>query len=261
MLSALPNNFILFYPLCRTLTLPLLVFLCFSTPSQAQLPPPPRLWNTQELTPVPTNTDSYSIPEVNNIQEYDNQSNSVEFRAPSSPSYFNDSERYIVYVENNNYQTLQQVRLIEPTAYIRNFQGRSVIQAGVFSKPDNAQRRINQLAASGIYGGQITTSSGQQIGSFPQGGNFPRTAAIGRNLPQSGSRSYYVVIPTSSEQASAIAQRIQSQTGFFQGVEPRRDRRGSHVSVGPFVKRSDAQKWKKYLQGMGFDNSRLYYGR
>jgi hypothetical protein len=189
----------------------------------------------------------------NSVDQSSGQNQSyVEFNATPSNQYLQNSERYLVYVDSNNLQTLQQVRQIEPTAYVRQFQRRYIIQAGVFNESANAQRRIRELAAYGVNNTRIFGLNQRQ--------EIPNNDAIG-GIEEQVSRYYYVVIPSSAEDAAKIADRIQQNTGFYRGISAKNHGLGHHVAVGPFAQPSDAQKWNNYLHNMGFGNARVYYGR
>ena len=56
--------------------------------------------------------------------------------------YNQNTESYLVIVDNTDSRLLQQVQIVEPTAFAGIFLERSVIQAGVFSRLNNAQERI-----------------------------------------------------------------------------------------------------------------------
>lgn len=175
----------------------------------------------------------------------------LKSKTKSPEEYFAKSEFYLVYVDSNNSQTLQTVRQLEPNAYIREFQGRYVIQAGVFSKSANAQRRIRQLEAYGVSNTKVF--------------NFNKRQGVTNNDVISGveeqvSRYYYVVIPSIPEDAISITNRIRQDTGFYWGINTRNHGLGHHVAVGPFTQHSEARKWNKYLHNMGFSNARVYYG-
>ncbi len=59
-------------------------------------------------------------------------------------------QQYVVFVNGSSEELLNQVRLVEPTAFRTTFQGQSVIQAGRFSYSTNAQQRVTDLAAQGV---------------------------------------------------------------------------------------------------------------
>ena len=187
---------------------------------------------------------------------------------PSQPEQFSqynqNFERYSVYVDGNDPQTLQAIRQIEPSAYIRQYQGRNVIQSGVFNRVSNAQQRVNELQSRGIYNARIISfGNGQQIdvgnGTFGGRNNI--------NPPKQASR-YYVVIPTTQEQLPAIADQIRQNLARFSqdlgrsgGILERTQPRGPHVAIGPFSDQFQAGEWNKYLRNLGYKNTRVYYGK
>ncbi|WP_375501309.1 hypothetical protein [uncultured Nostoc sp.] len=188
---------------------------------------------------------------------------------PSQPAQFSqynqNFERYLVYVDGNDFQTLQAIRQIEPSAYIRQYQGRNVIQSGVFNRVSNAQQRVNELQSRGIYNARIISfGNGQEIdvGNGTFGGDRNNI-----NPPKQASR-YYVVIPATQEQLPAIAEQIRQNLARFSqdlgragGVLERTQPRGPHVAIGPFSDRFQAGEWNKYLRNLGYKNARVYYGK
>jgi hypothetical protein len=262
-----------------------LALLPDSTPAQAQvtksgfslaqrtvvnsLPPPPSLqtipYNQQPLTkpsqPIQTvpwksyNQNFQSPPRVR-VNQY-NQ-NSRPYQTVQANSYSWSAERYIVYVDSNDYQQLQRVRQLESSAYIRNYNGRAVIQSGAFTKQANAQQRVRELELNGIYGARIVrASSGQQVGSATS------TSYAASTRPSRTERSnyYYVIIPARSQDLSAIASRIRQNSGRYDIVVERQKPLGPHVAVGAFSQRTDAERWNDYLRELGFGNARVYYGK
>jgi hypothetical protein len=188
---------------------------------------------------------------------------------PSQRSQFSqynqNFERYFVYVDGSDFETLQAIRQIEPSAYIRQYQGRSVIQSGVFNRVSNAQQRVSELQSRGIYNAQIISfANGQEIdvGNRDFVGdrnNISATRPVSR---------YYVIIPTTLEQLSAIASQVRQNLGQFSqdlgrsgAVLERTQPRGPHVAIGPFSDRFPAQEWNKYLRNIGYRNARVYYGK
>jgi hypothetical protein len=271
-----------------------------STPAQAQiyssnvillaqevgetLPPPPIIPFGQQPSPQLQPLDesqfeqdfqpSQSVP--NNQFEQDFQpsqpvpNNQFEPNfQPSQPEQFSqynqNFERYLVYVDGSDFQTLQAIRQIEPSAYIRQFQGRNVIQSGVFNRVSNAQQRVSELQSRGIYSARIISfSNGQEINAGNRGFVGDRT---NRNPPRQASR-YYVAIPTTPEQLPAIAAQVRQNLARFSqdlgragGVLERTQPRGPHVAVGPFSDRFQAEEWNKYLRNTGYGNARVYYGK
>ena len=63
------------------------------------------------------------------------------FKAPSI------AQSYRVEVLGNNQQTLQQVRNIEPQAFVKG----NIIQVGIFQDKDNAATLVQELALKGLW--------------------------------------------------------------------------------------------------------------
>jgi hypothetical protein len=59
-------------------------------------------------------------------------------------------QQYVVFVNGGSDLLLEQVRFIEPTAFRTNHQGQTVIQAGRFNSPQNANNRLNELSMQGM---------------------------------------------------------------------------------------------------------------
>ncbi|MFN6569788.1 hypothetical protein A6770_14280 [Nostoc minutum NIES-26] len=192
--------------------------------------------------------------EFNQYQPNLQPTQSVEFN-----QYSQSFQRYLVYVDNYNYQTLQQVRQIEPGAYIRQYQGRSVIQSGVFNRLSNAQERVRQLESYRIYGAQIVSfTDGREI---PTSSYSSNTGDRGVGVSRGESSRYYVAIPAKSEELPAIAERIRQNTRLSGFIFQRQSPRGPHVAVGPFAQRTEAEEWNNRLQNLGFGDARVYYGK
>jgi hypothetical protein len=253
-----------------------LALLPDSTPAQAQvtksgfllaertvvnsLPPPPIMQTipdtpSQRTQTVPWNSYNQNFQSPPRVRVNQYNQNFRPYQTIQANSYNWSAERYIVYVDGGDYQQLQRVRQLESSAYIRNQNGRSVIQSGAFSKPANAQQRVRELELNGIYGARIVrASSGQQVSYSP---NSPNN----RNSRPQRSSYYYVTIPARSQDLSAIASRIRQNSGRYDIVVERQQPLGPHVAVGPFAQRSDAERWNEYLRKSGFGNARVYYGK
>ncbi|AUT00274.1 hypothetical protein CLI64_07680 [Nostoc sp. CENA543] len=166
--------------------------------------------------------------------------------------YNQSFQRYSVYVESNSEWTLQQIRQnVEPSAYFRQLNGRSVIQSGVFNEQGNAQQRVRQLNAIGVYGARIV-SDGQQIPSNPGNGNTGNVGSKSR---------YYVTIPTKPQDLSIVANQVRQVTGLYGLVAEKRQPLGPHVAIGPFRQRTEAESWNNIVRDRGFGNARVYYDR
>ncbi|MGB3202466.1 MAG: hypothetical protein WBA99_16290 [Nodosilinea sp.] len=68
----------------------------------------------------------------------------------ATPQLPPSGQQYLIYVNDTSEATLNQVRLVEPTAFRTTFQGRSVVQAGRFNLPGNAQQRVSELGTLGV---------------------------------------------------------------------------------------------------------------
>lgn len=227
------------------------------------LPPPP-------ISPVPFGQSPLPQVQPSQFGQYQ-PPQSVEFQYQPSQSvefnqYSQNFQRYLVFVDNYNYQTLDRVRQIEPGAYIRQYQGRSIVQSGAFNRLSNAQERVRQLESYGIYGAQII-SDGQAVPTSPYSPTpsysptSPYTGDPGVGVYRGESSRYYVAIPASTENLPAIAERIRQNTGLSGFILQRQSPRGPHVAVGPFARRTEAEEWNNRLQNLGFGDARVYYGK
>jgi hypothetical protein len=193
------------------------------TLAQNTLPPPP-INVPSELPPI---APPEALPAVN--------------LAPASvPATYLKGHR--VYVNGDSPLLLQQVRSVEPTAFVQTYQGRRVIQVGLFSNEVNARQKVDQLAAQGIQSEVTNELMGSALSSGPQ------------------TKGYYVVIPA----AQADLPQIRDQAlrmGVPQHLLSLRDRPlGTHVAVGPFPQKKDAQEVEQYLHKGGL-NTRVYFDR
>ncbi|AFY53570.1 hypothetical protein Riv7116_0995 [Rivularia sp. PCC 7116] len=181
--------------------------------------------------------------------------------------YNPNSESYLVIVDNTDSGLLERVRLVEPTAFAGDFIGRSVIQAGVFRRLDNAQERIRQLQAYSIGSRIYSRTTGREIansygGDFSNPGNVSDPIARNNNRSQKRIKYYYVAIPDKPDKLFQIENQIrQSAGGQSVGVAVKNAPRGPHVAVGPFAGRLQAEQWNYYIRSLGLNNARVYYGK
>lgn len=88
--------------------------------------------------------------------------------ADSGPAAPASGEQYLVLVNGSSDLLLQQVRQVEPGAFVNYVDGRSVIQAGRFSSYQNAQVRAGELSNFGIGAEvQATDYAGAPIAVAP----------------------------------------------------------------------------------------------
>jgi hypothetical protein len=272
MFNHIPNKFIVFQ------MMPLflggwLALIANGNPAQAQinnkgvllsqrtvfetLPPPP---NLQE---IPYNEQPFNQSQPIQLGQFEQYEQNL---LPSQPvgaiQYSQNFQRYLVYVESGNSQTLQKVRRIEPGAYFRQYQGRSIIQSGIFNRQSNAEQRVRELESSGVNGARIISfANGQEITTTSYTTTPYRGDSPDRGNSRGQNSQYYVAIPANSRDLPAIASRIQQNIGRSGWVFQRQQPLGPHVAVGPFAQRTDAEQWNKYLQDLGFGNARVYYGK
>ncbi len=192
----------------------------------------------------------------------------VQAQIPNNSQYNQNFERYFVYVDSSDYQTLQRIRQIEQNAYIRNYNGRKVIQSGVFNGQSNAQKRVGELKSNGINGAKIVNYenieltpnySDQPIMPFDNSGYNRQNYT--NNYQQEKINSYYVVIPSNGKNLRSLGTDIRQKVSLNINVFRRNQPRGAHIAVGPFSDRNEAEQWNNYLQNSGYGNARVYYGK
>lgn len=168
----------------------------------------------------------------------------LDFRVrQAQPSSAPKADSYLVYVNNPNATRLEQVKQLEPAAFLRQFQGQSVIQAGVFSQSLNATNIAKQLQSQGIATRVVNLTTGKEIATSAR------------------SKFYFVVIPVGKQDLPLIERQVkQLPTKVPAIISQRQEPRGSHLRVGPFMQRDKAESYNRYLIGSGLSNARVYYG-
>lgn len=214
--------------------------------AQTLPPPPPR-----ERAPLPTVAPSAPLPTIP-VQPIPGQPrqpqivpptpNERVFEAPRPNPVQLSPGRFRVLVENDSPFVLQQVRSIQPDAFIQTIEGRRVIQAGLFSSEINARQQVALLANQGVRA-RVTTQGGQSIGDVNTGGG------------------YMVVIPGSRDDLQTYYSRV-IQLGISQSAIRMRDHpRGLHLAVGPFANRREAERVSGELRDRGNMDARVFYDR
>ncbi|TAE60556.1 MAG: hypothetical protein EAZ76_01495 [Nostocales cyanobacterium] len=254
-----------------------LVFTPQSSQAQTALPNLYQIPNQQILPQLQ--------PQGNQIVDfYTNNPINQNNRTTQANQFAPGFDKYIVYVNSDDRGILQRIKQIETSAYIREVNGVKFIQSGVFTRPDNAERRVRELASNGIMGAGIlgSSNSGQlfdynsttvpnnnnndnnkysynnSINSTP---NIINNFSSNHSFTQSQTKYYYVVIPTSRNNLDFLGQEIQQKIGGNANVYKRYQPRGTHIAVGAFQERSDAEQWNDYLKSLGYGNARVYYGQ
>lgn len=208
------------------------------------------------------------------------------------------SQRYMVYVNGNSPLLLDQVRLVQPDAFRQQYNGRTVIQAGLYNSEQNAREQVQQLANYGI-GADITSvqravpaansfasvpsppsysatngssvpisvvpvpDNSVEFGQAPNSTLPPPPGATASGIPPAGgapSSAYYVVIPSGQQTMATLRNQIVDLGISPNLVQTRTAPHGPHVAVGPFSNRSDAEEWNRFLTGFGMD-ARVHFQR
>lgn len=169
----------------------------------------------------------------------------LDFQVPVANPPSINLESYLVYVNDASSLTLQQVRTLEPTAFVRQHNGRSVIQAGVFNKDSNAKQQAKALQAKGIEARIVSLATGEET-----------EFALNSN-------SYFVVIPASRENLPLIESQVKQLRIDIPAVVSQKEQptRGPHVRIGPLSERRQAERLNRYMLDSGLKNARVYYGR
>ncbi|MDJ1178292.1 hypothetical protein PJF56_05405 [Roseofilum sp. BLCC_M91] len=190
-------------------------------------------------------------------------------RIPGNPNppYVNPSfYPYVVVVNGNSPLLLEQVQRIVPDAFVRQMGGRTVIQAGAFQFNGSAQERLSELRSRGILA-EVVTRQGETLagGSTYPAPTYPTPTPpanpINPNPAGVWDKGYYVVIPSSQDNVTVIANRVRQIVPNTVSVMAKRSRRGMHVAVGPYANRSEAAEMMLFLHNSGLNNARVYFGR
>lgn len=210
--------------------------------------------NAAETQPVADNKTAIPNSELR-ISNSNFTPRELDFQAPSSvpvnpapvkpvpidPVPTPRTTSYLVYVNNPNALTLKQIKQFEPSAFVRSYRQKNVIQAGIFQQPANAQKLAVALESQGIDARIVNLTTGEDT-------DFT-------------SKFYFVVIPAKQNKLGAIEQRIQQlRMGMPVRVSQRQEPR-THVRVGPFLAKEQAENWRRYLRASGLRKARVYYGQ
>jgi hypothetical protein len=206
--------------------------------SGVNLPPPP------PATPLGFPPSQLPTVNPNNVAPVPGEK---VFQAPVanppllSPSAANLNQ-YRVFVDGDSPLLLQEVKRVEPGAFVQRLDGRRVIQVGVFRTEANARQRMAELEAQGVATQIAIGGTG-----LPIGGNSPR--------------GYYVVVPGSRLSLPELRDRA-IRLGVQQNSIQLRDRPlGPHVAIGPFSQIGEAETMQRYLREKGSLDTRLFFDR
>ncbi len=200
------------------------------------LTPPPPTAPIQPLPSLPVDSTPLPNERVFRAPVTNPVPNSIPNLAPSN------RPQYRVFVNGDSSLMLQQVKRVEPQAFIQQFAGRRVIQAGVFSTEANARQQTEALAAQGIAS-EITTSN------------------MGSLLPGNSARGYYVVVPGDRADLPDLRDRAIRLGIQRASIQLRERPLGPHLAVGPFAQRQQAETMGRYLKDRGQLDTRIYFDR
>lgn len=207
------------------------------------------------------------------------------------------AQRYMVYVNGTSPLLLDQVRSVQPDAFRQQYNGRSVIQAGLYNSEQNAREQVQRLADFGI-GADVTpvqraVNPSYSFASVPPPPNYvppssgsvpipvtavpdnsvefgqapnsalpppPNSTAYAGSNARASSSAYYVIVPSGHQTASVLRNQIVDLGVTSSLVQTRTAPFGPHVAVGPFSNRGEANEWNQYLSGFGM-NARVHFQR
>jgi cell division protein FtsN len=226
-----------------------------------RLPPPPPRQVPSGLTPPryplqnPTSTDpALPLPRVSPNAVY----------RPPTPDRPIPRDRILVIISGDSPLLLQQVRRVVPTAFVAQYQGRRVIQAGTFATLANAQRHIATLQAHGLAASVLTAAPlpdapasfqgetplpPQPTGTVRSPSTPPRPNATTRPNPA----HYHVIIPADQQSLGNLADQAIRLGVRPTAIQQRQAPLGPHLDIGPFTERRDAETVNTYLRQKGMD--------
>lgn len=212
---------------------------------EAALPPPPSV-SVPDLAPVPE-SPAPTTP-IAPTPNPDAAPREMIFQAPATAQP--TAERYMVYVNGNSPYLLEQVRAVEPQAFVQTYRGQEIVQAGVFSSQANAQQQIAALSTRGVTAEVATLSVA-----------YPTNPPGNAQLPDPLTNHYAVVIPASPSEFSRLAGEITRLGVRSDAVQNRMGPIGPHLAIGPFNSYEEAASMSRFLRSNGGIDARVFYRR
>ncbi|MEX0269070.1 hypothetical protein AB3R30_08000 [Leptolyngbyaceae cyanobacterium UHCC 1019] len=234
------------------------------SPAQQALPPPPSVPN---LAPLP------SLQPVNAMPGMIIAPQEGFFQAPAqlpSNTFPSNTASYQVLVNGDSPYLLQQIQRVDAASFVREYQGKQVIQAGVFSTTAEAQQRVAVLNQQGIGAQVVTATVGYQSQVMPP--TYPGVPNSAMGNPAMGLNPnamnadlpripfYQVVVPTPAANYGMITNKMMTMGVRPEAIQTRRSPNGPHVAVGPFTQQREAESVSSYLRSGGMD-ARVFYSR
>ncbi|MBM0740145.1 hypothetical protein JOY44_00550 [Phormidium sp. CLA17] len=226
-----------------------------SSIAQQALPPPPSVPN---LVPLP------SLQPVNPMPGMMGAPQEAIFQAPAQAQ--STAPSYQVLVNGDSPYLLQQIQRVDAASFVREYQGKRVVQAGVFSTAPEAQQRVAVLNQQGIGAQVVTATVGfpSQVMPTTYPNAYPNSAmgmnpnAMNADLPRVP--FYQVVVPTPPSNYGMITNKMMTMGVRPEAIQTKRSPNGPHVAVGPFTQQGEAESVSSYLRSGGMD-ARVFYSR
>jgi hypothetical protein len=213
-----------------------------SSATAQRLPPPPTIpvlgqpSSSPGVYPAPQSP--YPTPEERIYTAPSNPNNGGLYRY-SQPT----TARYRVYVDSDSPYVLQQIRAVEPSAFLQSFNGRRVIQTGTFNSEANARQQVALLSSQGVDARITTRMLGQvsyEEGKTPSG--------------------YYAIVPADPSELPELRNRAVESGVSRNAIRLRNHPIGPHMAVGPYGSLKDAEIVTQFLRDRKFD-ARTFYDR
>lgn len=223
--------------------------------AQQALPPPPSISNPNalpSLAPVPPPTPGLPTALPGAGFSYPQDASGYPAPMPVPPTAMPgaySAPSYQVIVNGDSPYLLQQIQLSEQSAYVREYQGRRVIQAGEFQTEGDAQNRVVALAQQGVAA-QVVSGNAAGIGTGMNTlGAAPNIAKVSH---------FQVVVPTRPELFATLANKMVGMGVRPDAIQAKRAPLGPHLAVGPFLDQKEAESVSQYLRTGGMD-ARVFF--
>ncbi|HEY9909675.1 MAG TPA: hypothetical protein V6D18_18950 [Thermosynechococcaceae cyanobacterium] len=151
------------------------------------------------------------------------------FQAPASLQAA-PVQRYAVVVNGNSSYLLELVQKVAPEAKLQQHQGHQVIQVGEFESQSAAQQQVTALDQQGIR---------SQVFS---------EAELNQNISR-----YVVIVPGSQAELASLTQQAVRLGVRSEAIQSRDRPLGTHLEIGSFVDRGEAEAVSRSLRGGGLD--------
>jgi hypothetical protein len=189
---------------------------------------PPNQPETVFQAPDPPAPDLFPVPQVTPL--------------PTAPQVSLPTRRFTVVVNGDSPYLVRLVQAVEPQARLQKISGRQMIQSGVFATESAAQQRVESLKQQGIQ---------SEVRS-----------EVRSEISRSGSPTdrYLVIVPGSPAELPGLTQQAVRLGVRSAAIQPRDQPLGTHLELGSFVDRAEAEAVSRSLRAGGLD-ARVYFNR